>query len=410
MNRLNLYARSLAVWSLAGLGFALPLPPAWANLMLALVVIGWLSSGAWHDKWEALKEAPATHAAGLLMLMCVIGLFYGPSDGRPHYLVKYASLLLLPIAISLRLDDRERGRVLFAFCAAMGMTLALSVMIWLDWLPTGVFKGTPDNPTVFKLHITHNFFMAIAAFFAYTIALRQRNGARKWLMFAFALLAVVNVLFMVKGRTGQAVLLVLIAYLFHMHRPRYGLLAGTAFAIMLALTTYWMSPAFKDRVDLVAVEAAHWENHRGDLSSSTGTRLDFYTTTFAIIRQHPWLGVGTEGFPQAYKRQIADTSLPPTGNPHNQYLLTTAQLGILGLAALCWFYLCCWRQAKAARPPFDKIAVGILCVYVIANLFNSFMLDLSERLFFVWAMGCLLSMRKETTGAGEAGEHAAPIA
>jgi O-antigen ligase len=361
--------------------------------MLLLILLAWLASGQWQDKWHTLKQSSAAIATGLFIGMVVLGFAYGEGNYGSHYLTKYASLLILPVLLSLQLSPAEKWRAIDAFCAAMTITLLLSFLIWLQYLPTSLFNGTAvDNPIVFKLHITHGFFMVLAAFFLYTRAQQfSDQPAKRLVLLAITALMIVNVLLMVKGRTGQAAFAVLLVYLFHLRFPRYGLLVGALCAAALAGGAYSISPSFKERTDIAVTEIAQWETRRGDPSSSMGTRLDYYSTSLSIIKQHPIFGVGTNGFPQAYEKQIAGTVLKPSNNPHNQYLLTTAQYGLIGLAVLLGFYTACGLQASRQPQPFAKLAMGVLLAYLAGNLFNSFMLDFSERVFFAWSMGLLLS-------------------
>ena len=81
----------------------------------------------------------------------------------------------------------------------------------------------------------------------------------------------------------------------------------------------------------------------------------------------------------------------PSNNPHNQYLLIMAQLGLAGLAALIFLYVTYWRQAARLATPYQQIARGLLLAMLVGNLFNSFMLDFSERLFFAWISGVLFA-------------------
>ena len=76
---------------------------------------------------------------------------------------------------------------------------------------------------------------------------------------------------------------------------------------------------------------------------------------------------------------------------HNQYLLSASQLGVLGLAVLIGLYAVYWRQAGRLEAPFLQIARGVLLALLIGNLFNSFMHDFTERMFFAWISGVLFA-------------------
>jgi O-antigen ligase len=80
------------------------------------------------------------------------------------------------------------------------------------------------------------------------------------------------------------------------------------------------------------------------------------------------------------------------GQPENQYLLTAVQLGVFGLAALLALFAAQWRLAAllATRTETD-IARGLVIFMVVGCLFNSFLLDHTEALFYAWLSGWLIS-------------------
>jgi O-antigen ligase len=387
-------ARTLCIWCLIGLGFALPISPFVTNLLVALTVLFWVFAGQWARKLEAVKKSHLAIAFLAFSALILIGSLYGLGSGadKLHYIGKYLTVLLIPVVVSLNLSAQEKTRALTAFCLAMTLTLAISCVIWLDWLPANAFSGsTPGNPTVFKLHITHSFFMAFAAFFFCVAAAEKGNPRAVWVFAALGLIAAFNVMFMVKSRTGYAALGILILYLSYLRLGRSGLAVGVVSVALLFVGAYEVSPSFKERADLAVSEASHWQAGSGD-RSSIGLRLDYYTNSIAIIKAHPIFGVGTGGFAVAYDEQVKNTGMAQSNNPHNQYLLITAQLGLVGLAALLAVYATYWRAAKGLAAPFSQLAVGVLLAFVVGNLFNSFMLDLAERVFFAWATGLLFSV------------------
>lgn len=402
---LNQRARNLAVWALAGLGFTLPLPPAWANMMLALILVGWLGSGQWQTKWQTFRQAPAAKAALAFLTLVLLGLLYGEQGHGGVYLTKYASLLLLPVILTLQLTPAERNRAALAFCCSMAFVLLLSFLISLAILPAEWFReSSPGNPTVFKLQITHGLFMVLAAFVLYIKSMTLKPGRTRYGLWLLAALMAGNALFMVQGRTGQLVLIVLVVFIFSNRTSRHGLLIGISAAVALSVLAYTGSDTFKQRADRAILEIQDWKasDNKGDPSSSMGTRLGFYKISLMIIQDHPWIGTGTGGFGKAYEKEIAGTTLPFTLNPHNQYLLIAAQYGLIGLGVLAFFYFACWRQARQAPEPYRILALGFLLAYLCGNMFNSFMLDFAERLLFCWAMGIFLASSNHDTPSAEA--------
>jgi O-antigen ligase len=201
----------------------------------------------------------------------------------------------------------------------------------------------------------------------------------------------VNVLYLVQGRTGYLVLAGL-AVLVLFERLRWkGIVVGIGLVAVSFASAFALSRSFHDRVVVGISEAAAWRAE-GAANSPIGVRLEFYRLTAQIIREHPLLGVGTRGFVTAYDARIEGTGMVQTRNPHNLYLLVTAQFGVIGLAILLFLLAQQWRCARRlVHPGHALLARGLVVAFMLAGLFNSLIIDHSEGLFFTWMSGLLFS-------------------
>lgn len=383
-----------AVYAVAALGFSLPVSVALDNVLLGLVLLFWLAAGNYREKLRVFYGHPVSVAALVLYGLHVVGMAYGGGEVGEGllYLNKYSDLLFIPVFLSLFSDETARRRGLAAFAAAMVLTLGLSYLLAAGLVPPGpLFKADAESPMVFKLQITHNILMAFAALF-----FAQRAGAAQGMKQrcgwgALAILAVINVLVMVRGRTGYVVLgALLMLFLYRRYRWQ-----GVAAAVVLigaaGSAAYGFSGMFQHRIDLMVAEAKQWQYGSGD-RTSIGDRLNSYTTTLMLIREHPLAGVGTRGFPEAYAGKVRGTEMPATLNPHNQFLLTTVQLGVAGLAALLFLIFRLWRLARVLPGAEGRmLAQGLVLTFVAGSLFNSLLLDHTEGLFLAWMTGLLFA-------------------
>lgn len=398
---MKLALRNAAAWSAIALGFAIPVSTAASNSLLALTVLLFCLSGDYREKYRAIAANPLALAMMVFCAAAALGCLYGPGSaaGKLHALGKYLTLLLVPVLVTLLSTRAQRISALAAFCAAMLLTLVLSYLIRFGWFPPDLFIAVRErdqtmwgvlNPVVFKLHITHGFLMAIAAYLLALAALQASSRKLRWAAAAGCALAAINVLLMVKGRTGYAVLALLAGYFVYCRFGKKGLATAVAGLVLLSTAAYQWSGAFHERVAITLAEAGQWQPGRGD-QTSIGQRLEFYANSLDLIQAHPLLGVGTGGFEAAYAKRVQGTSMAPSSNPHNQYLMITVQLGLAGLAVLIWLYLTYWRQAARMSAPFRQMARAVLLAVLVGNLFNSFMLDFTERMFFAWISGVLFA-------------------
>ena len=186
---------------------------------------------------------------------------------------------------------RERG--IAAFLASMLVTLVLSYLYWLGVLSSNEWlKGTRLDPVVWKAHITHNVFMAFAAFLLAQRAHDAKTRRARIIFAALCAAAIANVLLMVPGRTGIIVLLVLFVYfLGRVLKARGLLIAGVGLAVLAAIVFATPDSMLHRRITLADEEFAQWRaGVPPDPTSSVGLRLEFLQNTLEIIRGEPGAG------------------------------------------------------------------------------------------------------------------------
>ncbi len=387
--RAGVAVRYLAI----AIGFTLPISTALDNVLLALLLACWLASGHWRAKYATVRDNPVALAALAYLALMTLGLLWSPDpmhDGLT-YLRKYNDLLLIPILVTVLTDPQDRRRGLLALAAAIALTLVASLALSVGALPTGgIITGEPANPTVFKKHITQNILMAFGCFLFAELARASASSQLRVLWSALAALAAFNVLFLVQGRTGYLVLAVL-ALLYLSTRLRWrGLLAAGVLVVAGFVGAYELSPAFHERVSTAMGETSQFQAGEAP-QGAVGQRLEFYRNTLAVIRDHPILGVGTGGFVHAYAERVKGISMP-TRNPHNQYLLTTAEVGVVGLALLLLLFVQEWRcSAWLPDQRSRTLARGLVLTIMVGSLFNSLLIDHVESLLFAWLSGLLFA-------------------
>lgn len=388
------------------LGFTVPISVVLDNLLLAAVLIGVLFNT--RAVWQIATQHPVARAAWLLFMVLFIAMFYGAAPLREAagVLGKYADLAFVPMFVLMLHNDASKRRAKYAFLAAMGLTLLLSYLVGLKFLPVQHWMSTfamTDNPVIFHSHITQNNMMAFAAFLALLQCRDALTLKRRLAWGAFSVLATANVLFMVQGRTGYLILLALLCWFTWASLSRYFHKLGKAWgwrqgAILLTVSAllvsmaYLASPRLHDRVGKVSAELQAWQPNHEDINSSTGTRLNFYYNAVLLVVKHPLIGVGTGGFERAFTEQIHGTNLVTTLNPHNEYLLITVQTGVIGLALLLYLFYTLWRCAPLLGTAFEQDAArGLVLAYMVNCAFNSALHDHADGLFFAFMSAVLFA-------------------
>ena len=380
------------------LGFSAPISVALDNVLLAILLLGAIFN--LRPILQIARQNPVARAAGLLFLALFIAMFYGAATPAEAIgaLGKYADLIFIPVFIWILKDDAARRSARTAFLVAMGLTLFLSYLVGFKLLPIQHWMtsyAVIDNPVIFHSHIAQNNMMGFAVFLA-LLNLRESISRRAQMLWgAFVVLAVYNVLFMVQGRTGYLILLVLICWFSWATLARYMQSRGRSWgwrqavsllliAVGIVVIAYQASPRLHDRIGLLGTEYQAWQPNHGK-ETSTGQRLDFYYNSLKIVQNHTLLGVGTGGFPAAFAKQVQGTDALPTVNPHNEFLLITMQAGLGGLSLLLYLFYTHWRCAAQLDSSLERDgARGLLLMYVINCAFNSALYDHVDGLLFAY--------------------------
>ena len=395
-----------ARWCVVALGITIPLSVALDNLLLAILLVLVLAGGS-RAVLHIVMHNPVARASALLFATLLLGVAYGDTSFKEaaDTLGKYVDLAFVPLFMVAGRDAEIRRRTMLGFLGVMLVTALLSWLVGLRILPVSEWMWAgckPDNPAIFRGSITQNMLMA---FSVYLLILQARAASApkvRWLLAGLAVFAGSNVLFMVQGKTGYLVLLAVLAYFAwttlarRLHTPgrSIGWSKGGGIgllALALVLSAYQASPRLHERVDKMVMEFQVWQPGMHS-ETSTGARLEFYYNTFALVKQHPLLGVGTGGFPAAYAQQVQGKGVEPTRNPHNEYLLVTVQVGVAGLALLLYLFYTQWRCAAKLPNLFEQDAArGLVLTIAITALFNSPLLDHTEGLFFAFTSALLFA-------------------
>lgn len=365
------------------LGVSLPVSNPLMNLGFVLVLL----CALW--RWDlrnvkALIKHPLVWLPALMFTLLALSLFIQPHAYGAEMLGKYKKLLfVLPLALFFLQVPTAISRFVNGFLLANAAILLVSLAVGIAHLQIGHLN--PLNPTVFKLHITQNFFMALATLLWLSRAFAHR-GMKRWGYAALVALASYDVLFLVLGRTGYVALVVgLGVWLLLSLGLRQRLAVMTLGLGVICVLAFVPNPA-TERVALGVTEihdclvVADGDAY-DSCKTSMGQRTAFVGESLKLITHAPWLGNGAGSFWYGNLETGYNVN-----NPHNQYLLETVQSGLVGLALFLLWMLYCYREAWRQPVPVRNLMVAILSAYMACHLFNSFLLDSAEgHLFMVIA-------------------------
>ncbi len=380
--RIDQVAKVMLVLSL----FWMPISTAATNVFMGLTLIAWILSGGFRARWEALRGNWFAYATvGLFMMMCIGSLWStGSRDDILYQVHKYAKLLFMLPAITLMQDEKWRERGLMAFCAAMLLTLSLSLLsaVWPLPFVRGTAGGPSENHFVFRDHIAQNLMMSFFALVLMAKARFAENWESRWLAWLLALLSIIDILFFVQGRTGYVSLAFNVCvFLLLMSGLKQRIIVAAAFGL-LALLTVQYSTNFKARVELAAQEYHAQEEKQ---LTSVGQRVEFAKKSLQLMKERPLFGFGTGSYRKEFCR-VADTAewcLAGGFHPHNQFLAFGVQLGALGILGYLAFMLVSVKQALALPPAQQLMGIGLVATLVADSIFHAPLFLIAEAAFFI---------------------------
>lgn len=390
-NNFFLLTQTAAIYSIVLACFSVNLPTAFMSIASGLFLIFFLISGDYKLKFERIYKNPGAVIAIVYLIAYGIGLTYtsAPHDYAFAFFLKYNKLLFIPILVGLLTTENHRKYCINSFLICSLIVLIISYLKFLGIYPhTDIGQGF----SVYKGRIAGSIIMS---FGAYLMLVRAKNtkGSHRIFWIIASILAIGNVLFLVNGRTGQVTLAVLLIWF------SYEQLGLSAFKywiaiVLMGLTFHHFNPNYPNsRLTSINAELAS-ENKNTGAQTAAGLRLEFYQNTVTLIKKHPFFGGGTGSLENEYYSLVdkTNTITKRVPNPHNQYLLTTQELGIFGLALLLSFWLIHWWQSyKLESAENGTILRGLIITITIGSLFNSLLLDASEGKFYCLIAGVLLS-------------------
>lgn len=360
------------------MGFIFPLTTAGGNVMALILVLFWLFSNQLKlkENINQILTQKIALAGVILFFVYLAGMLW--SDNLTEGTVwlskalKYG--LLLPALIALT-REKYISAYINSFLISITIIAFSSTLIILQLIePFG--SAFDNNPTPFHSHITHSMLLSLGYFFLlHKIFMKKDNPLYKFLYLAAIIIIIVSV-FHSRSFAGYLyIFFFTIIFLFQVFRRRlFVFLILSTLSITLFINVFTtLNPEFNKK--MFFAEKYITEVINGNYFAhydSYGIRALFVQDSISLIKENPYIGVGTGDF----KSEIIRISKGnrPTSHPHNMYLLIIAQLGFIGFMAISYYFYNYFRFIKIASEEPRKFATPLLIFFVLINLFDTHML------------------------------------
>lgn len=395
---------TLARWGVVGMAASMPISRAVFNLSASLMIIGWLLSGRWREKFNVIRSDRAAMACIALFALGALSLTWAGPLTTDHWsqLQGYSRLLYVPLIITLLQEERWRRRAWGALLGGMLITLAAYLLdIWFEVPGTGSYGTHTAGYGVFYHHIAQGMMLSFLGAYALHRSLQSGvSGVVRSGWGAVALATLAGLIAVGVSRTGQVSVLVAYFLVLLMHLPKRMRLPGLVLSMLVAGLMVLGSARMQERFALAFKETSSFEQD-GE-HTSVGARLKAWQFSVQLFEQSPWIGHGIGSYrPLAYQHfaQSPICKLGVCEQPHNQFILTAVETGALGLLALAAFLVA--PLVNHARPgsPAAALTLPFIAVFVVTACFDSSLKIQAQSFFTVTTLALLMAAR--TTEARE---------
>lgn len=352
--------------------FAFPLSTSAGSVTAMLVILAWLLSGSYKEKFVEIGKNPVAIAVLIYIALNAIGLLWTEDMyWGMKTLKKQWKLLVFPIFLTI-VRREHINYYLYAFITAICITACKAYLVWL-----GVISLPPDSvfTTEGTSHVIYNPMLALAIYILLEKLIFSEERPVVNYMLGFLILFLSYNMFITVGRTGQAAfflfLLILLFQAFY-KTSKAKLLVGLLLLPVLVTAIYQFSPTFKNRITLALTEIQQMQTQA---FTSVGCRVWFAQNSCKLLQENPLMGVGTGDFPSEYKKINKRYSplMPDTNNPHNQYLLSTVQFGFGGLLILLGIFGCQLLWGKKQKDELSHLRMAFPPFFLLIMLAESYL-------------------------------------
>jgi O-antigen ligase len=271
-----------------------------------------------------------------------------------------------------------RNSLIYSFCAGVMVNVLISVGMAAANAP--LLHGTDGNYPAFRTHTYHNLFISwvVAGLLSSLLWGKVKSRNLQIAVILVLVILVLDALFLVRGRSAQILLLIMVGLLCLRRWGLRALLPTVIATAVLLPSLYVTSPVIREGTAL-AIQDLQERSRGNEGSTSLGLRMEFAQNTLEIIKEAPIFGQGTGSFRHNYEQLTGFTKAShgerACHNPHNDYLWLWSEVGLLGALGLMGILLAFVYEARrltgAQKFSMEAIALSML----VGTLANSFFTD-----------------------------------
>ncbi|MBT9138313.1 MAG: O-antigen ligase [Syntrophomonadaceae bacterium] len=380
----------LIFWTFCAMFFSMPIGTTPMVIFGLLTLLLWIFSGRFlKSKQQLLKNKKIFLPVLVFMAIPWIGLIYTENFSLGLEFARKSYYWLFAFAIaSLSFSNYSPKTFFKAFLAGLTITSLFSVGQFIDlipmreWLPT-VFEGRRITMSLLLV-----LGMSISSFY-----FLKENRLKHRILILFLILLLLFTLSISQGRIGYLAFIALSPLIAYNLLGQKHIFKVAAISILI-VSALFLSPVVRHRFDQTINDIRLYRE--GDPRTGIGLRLHMWEGAVKIFTKNPIIGVGTGGYQLAMEKFDVPALQEEFRDPHNSFLHTAANHGIVGLISLCWLFAIMLKagwQHRHTATGFSVFSYGL--VLLIGSLAATQILTPKTGMLFALFIGLCAKMPEE---------------
>lgn len=374
------------------------------NVFTIAGVFFWLISGNVIQQLKVIRKNYVIQVLFVFFLLLLLSVFWSSASLEESLsgLKSYRKLLFFYAIFCICVFAPVwRKRIFYGMFTSCFLLAIASVCVALG-IPGFPAPDAYQGAIVVKNHITEGFMLGVLVLLGLRMAIFDSRLGIKVLGLLGAILGIFVAFYLINGRTGflsvGLAVGAIVLYLPNSFRQKAILVLGAVLLFGVVLST---SDRFQTRFEQATVEIEKYADSSNH-NSSMGLRMFYLESGFKIIQKAPFLGHGVGSWKQEFDQlqfdrgiTFDDPAYHVCTNPHNDFVMIAAQLGLIGLACWLLFLSLIYRSGFLLSKADRLVLQGLLLIYCGGALFNSFTSDATEGAVFLIMVASLLSRSYE---------------
>ena len=388
--------QSFAVFAVSFLGVSVSLGVAvvsLAKLVLLMAVFGQLFFDLKHRSFPNLRLWPAVTWWTLAAMVWMSLSWLWTESSTTEALTGWGrhSRLLWFLAVFYVLRSPEHAVLTLKWFAAGMVVMLLSSWALVAGLPVpwASAKELPSLGIVHGSTLEQPVLLTLLATVLWFMREHWPTGPWRWVPPLILCLTIVNVFFVMTGRSGFLVMLLTISLAVWWEFPKRWRWLVVALPFALSALMMVVSPRFQTRTNEVVRDVLIYQ--QGSIEGSQAQRMDYWHRSLLAIQEKPLMGHGVGSWRINYQR-LGGMQKDPPSNPHQQYLLWAVESGVVGAGLFLAMLFFQFKAANTLQTGARQTLITLTLISLIMGFMNCPYFGAGMGECLVYLAACLLAI------------------